>query len=212
MNWNHYSWEYIKERSKMAYINFQPNPKIPPIGFLDPISVDPKDMMTDVEFLLGVLKKLNEVIAQTNSNTEFINNYSGKIEEIETEVAALRSEMTQFEQDINTSIANRFAEIKVELQSMIATALVQANAYTDAVADRLEHEIQEISLGQISLFDPTTGIYSPLQVVVDNLYDLGRTDSLTASEYDALDLTATAYDAYELTAREYDNNAKSLLV
>lgn len=196
----------------MALINFQPNPKIPPIGFFQPISVDPKDMMTDVEFLLGVLKKLNEVIAQTNSNTEFINNYSGKIEEIEAEIATLRQEMTTFEQDINQSIALQFAEIKVELQSMIATALTQAKAYTDTVAAALEQEIQEISIGQISLFDPTTGLYSPLQVVVDNLYTLGRTDALSATEYDALDLTATAYDAYALTAYEYDNNGKSLLV
>lgn len=200
----------------MALINFQPNPKIPPIGFFQPISVDPRDMMTDVEFLLGVLKKLNEVIAQTNSNTEFINNYSGKIEEIETEVSALRSEMTQFEADINQSIALQFAEIKIELQSMIATALTQANAYTDTIAANLEAEIQEISIGQISLFDPTTGLYSPLQVVVDNLYTLGRTDALTATEYDTLDdgepLTASSYDAYELTAYQYDNNSKSLLV
>ena len=196
----------------MVYINFQPRPRIPPIGFFQPISVDPKDMMTDVEFLLGVLKKLNEVIAQTNSNTEFINNYSGKIEEIEAEVNALRSEMTQFEADINQSIATQFAEIKVELQSMIATALTQANAYTDTVAANLEQEIQQISIGQISLFDPTTGLYSPLQTVVDNLYTLGRTDALTATEYDALDLTATAYDAYDLTAFDYDNNGKSLLV
>lgn len=196
----------------MAYINFQPRPRIPPIGFFQPISVDPKDMMTDVEFLLGVLKKLNEVISQTNSNTEFINNYSGKIEEIEVEVNALRQEMTQFEADINQSIAMQFAEIKVELQSMIATALTQANAYTDTVATNLEQEIQQISIGQISLFDPTTGLYSSLQTVVDNLYTLGRTDALTATEYDALDLTATAYDAYDLTAFEYDNNGKSLLV
>ena len=196
----------------MALINFQPNPKITSIGFFQPISVDPKDMMTDVEFLLGVLKKLNEVIAQTNSNTEFINNYSGKIEEIEAEVATLRQEMTTFEQDINQSIALQFAEIKVELQSMIATALTQAKAYTDTVAAGLEQEIQEISVGQISLFDPTTGLYSPLQIVVDNLYTLGRTDALTATEYDALELTATAYDAYDLTAYEYDNNGKSLLV
>lgn len=196
----------------MAFINFQPRPKIPPIGFFEPISVDPKDMMTDVEFLLGVLKKLNEIIAQTNSNTQFIDNYSGKIEEIERVVAELRQEMTDFETEITQSITMQFAEIKVELQSMVATALVQANAYTDAVAQRLEDEIQEISLGQISLFDPTTGLYSPLQVVVDNLYDLGRTDGLTATEYDALELTATTYDGYELTAREYDNNGKSLLV
>lgn len=196
----------------MSFINFQPQPKIPPIGFFEPISVDPRDMMTDVEFLLGVLKKLNEVIAQTNANTEFINNYSGKIEEIEAEVATLRSEMTSFEQEINASISLQFAEIKVELQSMIATALTQANAYTDTVAAQLENEIQEISIGQISLFDPTTGLYSPLQTVVDNLYTLGRTDALTATEYDGLELTATAYDAYTLSAFEYDNNGKSLLV
>lgn len=196
----------------MAYINFQPNPKIPPIGFFQPISVDPRDMMTDVEFLLGMLKKLNEVIAQTNSNTEFINNYAGKIEELETAIADLQQEMAEFKTEVNNSIALQFAEIKVELQAMIVTALSQAKAYTDTVAAGLEQEIQEISVGQISVFDPTTGYYSPLQTVIDNLYNTGRTDALTASEYDALDLTATAYDAYTLTAYEYDNNAKSLLV
>lgn len=200
----------------MAYINFQPNPKIPPIGFFSPISVDPKDMMTDVEFLLGVLKKLNEVIAQVNKNTEFINEYSGKIEEIEADIAELRQEMAEFKTEVNQNIALQFAEIKIELQSMIATAVAEAKAYTDTIAAELEQEIQEISIGQISLFDPTTGLYSPLQTVVDNLYNLGRTDALTATEYDELDsgepLTATDYDAYELTAYEYDNNGKSLLV
>ena len=196
----------------MALINFQPNPKIPPIGFFEPISVDPKDMMTDVEYLLGILKKLNEVIAQVNKNTEFIDNYSGKIEEIEEEVAALRSEMTQFEQDVNQSIALQFAEIKVELQSMIATTLVQAKAYTDSVAANLEDEIQQISIGQISVFDPTTGLYSPLQTVIDNLYTISRNDALTATEYDALELTATEYDAFKLTATQYDRNGKNLLI
>lgn len=192
----------------MAYINFQPRPKIPPIGFFQPISVDPRDMMTDVEFLLGMLKKLNEVIAQVNKNSQYIE----KIADIEAEIASLREEMTQFEQDVNDSIALQFAEIKVELQAMIVTTLAQAKAYTDTVAAGLEQEIQEISVGQISLFDPTTGLYSPLQTVIDNLYNTGRTDALTASEYDALDLSATAYDAYTLTAYEYDNNGKSLLV
>lgn len=196
----------------MAYINFQPNPKIPPIGFFRPISVEPKDMMTDVEFLLGVLKKLNEVIAQVNKNTEFINEYSGKIEEIEADIAELRQEMADFKTEVNQSIALQFAEIKVELQAMVATALTEAKAYTDTIATQLEAEIQEISLGQISLFDPTTGLYSPLQTVIDNLYNASREDALTASEYDALDLTATAYDAYDLTATEYDKNGKSLLV
>ena len=113
----------------MALINFQPFPRIPPIGFFDPISVDPKDMMTDVEYLLGILKKQNQMIAQLNYNTEFIEKYQGKIEEIEAEIAALREEMTQFEIDINNEIAVRFNQITLELKSMIAAALTQANAY-----------------------------------------------------------------------------------
>lgn len=197
-------------------INFQPQPKIPPIGFFQPISVDPKDMMTDVEFLLGILRKLNEVIIQTNSNSEFINNYSGRIEELEAEMNALSQEMVQFKNEVNSSIATQFNEIKIELQSMIATALTQANAYTDTIAAQLEQEIQDVSVGAIDVFDPTTGIVSPLQTVINNLYETGRTDALTATEYDELDdgepLTATAYDTYELTAFEYDQNAKSLLV
>lgn len=196
----------------MSYINFQPNPKIPPIGFFEPISVDPRDMMTDVEYLLGILKKLNEVILQVNKNTEFINEYSGKIEEIEAEIEELKAQMTDFEGHIEDEINNQFAQIKIELQSMIATTLSQANAYTDSVASRLEQEIQEISLGQIVLYDPTTGILSPLQTVVDNLYNSTRENALTATEYDALDLTATDYDAYQLSAYDYDKSGKSLLV
>ena len=196
----------------MSLINFQPLPHIPPIGFFEPISADPKDMMTDVEFLLGVVKKLNEIVAQTNKNTEFIEEYTGRIEEIEAEIARLRNEMTQFEQDVNNSIALQFAQIKVELQAMIATALTQANAYTDAVASQLRYEIEQVSIGQITVFDPSTGMISPLQVVIDNLYNAGRDDALTATEYDALQLTATAYDAYQISAFDYDKYAKNILV
>lgn len=195
----------------MSLIKFQPRPKVPPIGFFQPISTDPRDMMTDVEYLLGILKKLNETIKQVNSNTEFIDNYAGRIEEIETEIAALREEMTAFENQINEEIDTRFSDIKTELQGMIAIVLTQANAYTDAKAAQLEAEIQQISVGQITVFDPTTGELNNLQSTLDNMYNTTREEALTASEYDALDLTATAYDAYDLTAFNYDRYGKTLL-
>lgn len=196
----------------MAYIPFQPQPKIPPIGFFEPISVDPKDMMTDVEYLLGILKKLNAVILQVNQNTEFINKYSGKIEELETRINELSQEMQDFENQITLEISNKFAEIQVELRSMIAATLIQANSYTDTVAARLEAEIQDILVGQITVYDPTTGLVSPLQTVIDNIYGSTRENALTATEYDALELTATAYDAYQVTAFDYDKYGKTLLV
>lgn len=196
----------------MSLIKFQPYPKVPPIGFFEPISVDMKDQMTDVEFLLGTCKKINEIILATNKNTEFIDEYSGKIEEIEAEIAALRTEMEQFKIDVNNNINSQFVDIKNELQAMIATALIQANAYTDAIAAQLRVEIEQVSVGNITLYDPTTGILSPLQTVIDNIYGAGRDDALTATEYDALQLTATAYDAYEISAFNYDKYGKTILV
>lgn len=196
----------------MSLIHFQPRPKVPPIGFFQPISVDPRDMMTDVEYLLGILKKLNETIKQVNSNTEFIDNYAGKIEEIEAEIASLRQEMTVFETSVNQNIATQFAEIKVELQSMIATALVQANAYTDAIAANLREEIRQIALGQIIVFDPTSGMLNNLQDTLDNMYGATREDAITASEYDGLEITATTYDGLEITAFNYDRYGKTILM
>ena len=189
----------------------QPFPKLPPIGFFDPISVDPKDMMTDVEYLLGILKKLNEMIAQLNSNTAFIEEYSGKIEEIEADIAALKNEMIEFESEINEEITTRFNAIKLDLQSAIATTLLQANAYTDATAANLREEIQAVSLGQITLFDPTTGSLNNLQVVIDNIYNTSREEALTATEYDSLQLSATTYDGYQITAFNYDRYGKTIL-
>ena len=196
----------------MGLINFQPEPHVPPIGFFEPISADPEDMMTDVEFLLGVVKKLNEIITQVNSNTEFIEQYSGKIEELEGEIAALRDEMSMFEAEVNDNITQRFNQIMIELRAMITTTLNQANAYTDLVAQGLENEIQNIAIGQITLYDPSTGMTENLQTVIDNLYNASREDALTAEQYDNLELSATVYDAYELTAADYDRYAKNYLL
>lgn len=195
----------------MSFIKFQPRPHVPPIGFFEPISVDPRDMMTDVEYLLGILKKLNEVIGQVNKNSEFIETYSGKIEEIEAEITSLRNEMTEFEAQVNTNIQQQFATIRLELQAMIATALNQANAYTDLVAERLEQDIQNIAIGQITVYDPTTGTTENLQTVIDNLYNASREEAITASEFDSLELTASDYDGFEITAFNYDQKGKTIL-
>lgn len=192
-------------------IPYQPRPHVPPISFFNPISVDPKDMMTSVEYLLGILKKLNETIKQVNENTEFINNYSGKIEEIEAEIAALRTDIENFKTEVTLDIQAQFLQIKAELESTVAAFMTQANSYTDAVAAQLREEIRAVSVGAITVYDPSTGILSPLQTVIDNLYGTSREEALTASEYDALQLTATTYDGEQITAFNYDRYGKTIL-
>ena len=195
----------------MAKIKYQCPPKVPPIGFFQPISVDPSDMMSDVEFLLGILKKLNEVIKQVNSNTEFIDDYSGKIEAIEAEIKALQDEMDTFEAELTSSLELRINALRAELQLEISNRFVQLQAYVDVQVQRLDDRIDGVAVGQINLYDPTTGLITPIQQVINNIYDSGREDALSASEFDALELTAASFDAYLITAYEFDTQGKSIL-
>ena len=108
----------------------------------------------------------------------------------------------------------KFGQLKIlDLSdNKISDKIINVKNYVDTQYSILDNRITQIEIGDIDIYDPTTGLLSPLQTVIDNLYDMNRGNAITASEYDDLELSATAYDAYDLTAREYDINAKSLLV
>lgn len=194
----------------------------PPNTLFQGISTDYHDNLTYVEYLLGVLKKLNEVIEQTNSNTKFIEDYDGRIDALERAFVEVREEIVAFENQVNDNFENledelvaninaKITAIKQELLGLISVYRAEAKAYTDTRIAQVEAEIDQILIGQITLRDPTTGLVSPLQTVIDNLYDTTREEAITATEYDGLELTATAYDGYDLTAFNYDYYGKTIL-
>ena len=81
------------------------------------------------------------------------------------------------------------------------TAENNANAYTDSQV-----------LSYTMMINPITGVYEDVRNVVDDIVSYFHTgNTLTASEYDALDLTATYYDSKQLTAYDYDFSGKTLL-
>lgn len=167
--------------------------------------------VTYIEFLTGVLCRLNEIIDLVNKHETFIENYGGKIEEIEAEMAQLQQDFYDYKQELNEEIDSRLVDIQNSLNAQIASATAYMRAYTDAKAEELQQNIDNIALGQISVYNPTTGQMQPLQIVINDLYDSGRSGAITASEYDALELTATAYDALEISAYDFDQNGKELL-
>lgn len=138
------------------------------------------------------------------------------------DIVELRSEMESFEAEINATIDRindilveydiKIERISNELRVYIDDKIVNLKNYVDSQDSTLEYRIEQIEIGNVRVYDPTTGLFSTIQTVIDNLYDMGRSNALTATEYDALELTATEYDAYQLTARDYDVNGKSLLV
>lgn len=194
----------------------------PPNTLFQGISTNYLDNLTYVEYLLGILKKMNEVIAQVNSNSSFIENYDGRINALEIEIARLRNEIEDFEDEVNENFANlereltdkinnQLIQIRSELVQMVYAVRNECRAYTDTRIAQVEAEIDEILIGQITVHDPTTGYDSPLQTVLNNIYDSTREEAITATEYDALELTATTYDGYEISAFNYDQYGKTIL-
>lgn len=102
---------------------------------------------------------------------------------------------------LTTYINNQDSHYDQLAQGYAAQAQANANAYTD---DKV--------LSYTMMINPITGQYEDVRIVVDDIVSYFHTqDSLTASEYDALDMTAGYYDGKQLNAYDYDFNGKTLL-
>lgn len=183
----------------------------PPSRLFQGISTNYLDNMTYAEFLLGILKKMNEIIAVTNTQQEFIDEFNVKYKELLIEFEKLRSDFDALEDKITASVQAQFDAFEVEVRNLITATQNYLIAYTDSAEARLQAQIEAIQIGDINVIDPTTGVLSPIQTVINNIAG-SSADALTASEYDALNLTATAYDNYDITAYDYDFKGKALLV
>ena len=186
------------------------NLQSPPNTLFQGISTNWQDNLTYQEFLLGVLKKLNEVIERVNADAEFITEFNEKYTELLAEFEEVKNKVDTLDEEVNAEVDAKLTAFQSAIEVQIDTATEYLKAYSDLGDQRLEQEIQNIQLGQIQVNDPTTGITSPLQTVIDNLAGASK-NALTATEYDALELTATNYDAEEITAYEYDFNGKAIL-
>lgn len=175
-----------------------------PAGFDDSVSY--------LQMLSGILDKQNEIIAQLNINTEFIKNWDKSVEDLQNQVNVLVARLDALENEIPHEIEVAVNALKAELLAVIGERFSQLQAYIDVQVNRLDDRIDNVAIGQITVYDPTTGLMSPIQQVINNLYDSGRDDALTASEFDALELTATAFDAYQITAYLFDTEGKNILV
>ena len=183
----------------------------PPSRLFQGISSNYLDNMTYAEFLLGILKKMNEIIAVTNTQQEFIDEFNVKYQQLLDDFEQLRSDFDALEDKITASVQAQLDAFEDEVRNLITATQNYLIAYTDSAEARLQAQIEAIQVGAINVIDPTTGILSPIQTVINNL--AGSTaDALTASEYDALELTATAYDNYDISAYDYDFKGKALLV
>lgn len=169
-----------------------------------------------LEFLGAIKSKQNELIEQVNSNTAFIENWSGDLEDLKRRMTAVEilvdEKIEDIRSEMSAGIAAAEGRIITQSTAQIEAAETRLNATLSTQVSRLDNRIDNVAIGKIKVIDPTTGLLSDLQVVIDNISASSRTDALTATEYDALELTATEYAAYDITSFQYDYHAKSLLI
>lgn len=175
-----------------------------------PLAFD--DSLSYLEMLSTTLEKLNETIEQVNKNTEVAEHYEELLQQIEDEVNRLEQEYIEFKESIENEIDERFTLLQSQLTVYIENQIAVLRYEIQTKYDELNQKIDNIIAGDIKIYDPTTGILSPIQVVINNLFDMNRTNAITCTEFDELELTATTYDSYEITAFNFDINAKDILV
>lgn len=174
-----------------------------------PLAFD--ESLSYLEELSAILYKLNEVIAQVNAYPDLLEQYEQYLIEIRQEVGRLEIEFEDFKSSTISDIDIRFSQLSTQMYNSIDTQFRIIEYNLGLALDNLQEQIDDIVAGDIKVHDPTTGLLSPIQVVIDNIYDMNRNNAITASEFDGIELTATAFDAIEITAFNFDTNGKELL-
>ena len=177
------------------------------------------DSLTEYGYIQKMIKAYNNLLVVVKQHQEFIDNYESQIAEIERQIAEVYTILESYDERIDLrldaveeELNNKFNDLTRQVLALIDSNYNILKAYVDERDAYLENKIDNISIDSIVLRDPTTGLYSNIQVVINNLFNTFNTDALTTSEFDALDLTATAFDAYQITAYEFDTQGKTILV
>ena len=129
----------------------------------------------------------------------FVNTVNARFEALKT---SLEDDLDLYKQMLDAQIADFEHETDVKLGDL--------QTELDDLEQTLYYVLNNLP-SEIKMINPYTGEMDSLESIINYLANSGKTDSLTATEYDALALTATAYDTTGLTAYQYDWNGKSLL-
>lgn len=161
---------------------------------------------------------VDEVVKQIEDLREYVDQYLKDITEVLEEVEEVKRSVEELTLEV-ASLSNKINQVdsKVDNLKYYTDNLVNDNyntlkTYVDYQDGVINTRIDNLEIGAIKIYDPTTGEVQPLQVVVNNLYALTNKDGITASEFDTLEKTVTQFEAYDMTAYEFDSSAKAIMI
>ena len=159
--------------------------------------------------------------------TEYIDAKSAETKaELEAEINSLSSELrTEVAEAIalvNTTLEEFRTEV-TELEDYVNDQILNFKNYTDSkfnlldakytlAVNNLQNQIDNLPDSIPTVYNPASGLNESLQKALYDYWRLLREPySLTAGEYQSLNITAGAYQQLEITAIDYDLKAKQLL-
>lgn len=179
-----------------------------------------KDSLTYEEQILWICNYINTVVVPTvNEYVDKINNYEVNFDEIneailliKNDIATINYNLVEFYNRISGETNQKLTEYNNNIIRLMNDYQIIFNNSLNNLKIELENEIREIELGNVIAYDPTTGEYENVSTVIQNVYDSLRQNSISASEFDSLELTCTEFEAYDISAYNFDLNAKVILV
>ena len=159
--------------------------------------------------------------------TEYIDAKSAETKaELEAEIDSLanelRSEVASAIQLVNTTLEEFRTEV-TELEDYVNDQILNFKNYTDSkfslldakytlITNDLQNQIDNLPDSIPTVYNPASGLNESLQKALYDYWRLLREPySLTAGEYQQLNITASEYQQLEITAIDYDLKAKQLL-
>ena len=179
-----------------------------------------RESLTYEEQILWLQKYVNDMLDWLTKLQEDFDNIYLNFDELESKINTINEQLASLSiqvTDLDNTKANKIEvqesinNLDLELRELISSEYNVLKEYVDEADENLQYQIDHFSPENISVYDPTTGLLSPIQIVIDNIYDQSRDEAITAGEFDLLELTATEYDSKEITAFNFDRYGKTLL-
>lgn len=186
-----------------------------------PLAFD--ESLSYLEQLYAILHKLNELIGIVRTHSDLLEQLGDEIDTINTQIDSINEELKTYEESITSYVDNSIENMTTllseslsrtynDMLSLVDNLTKITDIKLEKLAQELRKEIQDIQAGLINIYDPTTGLLSPIDTVIDNMWSKLRYEAITCEEYDSLELTAQEYDNKEITAQMFDLYGKSILI
>lgn len=125
---------------------------------------------------------------------------------------SINNKFDSFQSDINKQLSAYQNQINQQVSDLYQLILSTDTANRNWTIALLEEFKQQLPKDYPPIIDPTDGKLEDVQTVVNHMWDRLNKDSLTAEEYDSLELTTTEYDDKYLTATQYDQYGRIYLM